>query len=865
MIKVQTSQSAPESRENPTSIDQTLAELNPTKSEQLSATTDPNPESAVSEQRQSPVDRFRGFSISKKKPGATSTTDLPRSGSSGVGGLGALFGTNSSKGSLKLQQETESTQSLPQEQEKQESAVESSSTPIKIGTRQQRIDTTLPSTPPNVGTPTTFVTPPTPTDSQYRFESPKKGKESPTTAQEKNNLSAFNSFARRGRQSNLPSSKLSNAVSAPLLTPHIEETKTPGGSLTAPTGSSGFFSSVFTAAQNAANQLSNTINNSSVAPKTKQSESEAFPALEEEEVIPGTGDQSPAEELGEKKQLAVETLGTGDLSLSHLGISDDSDPSPMTSKLDVSDTASQGPGQMPAPDDAAQKAEENAAARAVSVAYEKPVVSMVSQAQGGRPDSIVSADGDERSGVQTPPRAMSGVFGGNDIKRSGSVRSRISERTKRRHRGSSATTGGTLAAAISASTAALANPGAGAPGHRLTGFAVASGKRNKDFHQLFRSVPEDDYLIEDYSAALQRDILLHGRIYISEGHICFSSNILGWVTNLVISFDEIVSVEKKSTAVIFPNAIVIQTLHARNIFASLVARDSTYDLIIGIWKISHPNLKSSLNGVAIDDATKGDKTEKTDSVESDEEEDDASSDDVYDEDAEDASDMGSFTEAGGNGSIAGSDYADAASRKTSAVPQTVPTSSSAPPGLANADAVVTGAAVGADYPGQPTHAPTECGDDGSHYEKPLTDTTVPAPLGKVYNMLFGPASGAFMRKWLVEDQKSRELEYEDDKTGMDNDHKTFTYSYIKPLNAPVGPKQTKCIVTCTLEQFDLEKAVSVNCSTQTPDVPSGSIFTTKTRYCLMWGPGNSTRMIANCTIEWTGKSWLRGTFHSLLP
>ncbi|RJE16664.1 GRAM domain protein, partial [Aspergillus sclerotialis] len=61
---------------------------------------------------------------------------------------------------------------------------------------------------------------------------------------------------------------------------------------------------------------------------------------------------------------------------------------------------------------------------------------------------------------------------------------------------------------------------------RLTGFAVASKKRNRDFHQLFRSVPEDDYLIEDYSCALQREIILAGRIYVSEGHICFSSNIL---------------------------------------------------------------------------------------------------------------------------------------------------------------------------------------------------------------------------------------------------------------------------------------------------------------------------------------------------
>jgi len=84
---------------------------------------------------------------------------------------------------------------------------------------------------------------------------------------------------------------------------------------------------------------------------------------------------------------------------------------------------------------------------------------------------------------------------------------------------------------------------------------------------------------------------------------------------LVISFDEVVSVEKKSTAVVFPNAIVIQTLHARNVFASFLTRDTTYDLIIGIWKISHPNLKSSLNGVTLDgEAGTGDKTEKAESV-----------------------------------------------------------------------------------------------------------------------------------------------------------------------------------------------------------------------------------------------------------
>jgi GRAM domain len=76
----------------------------------------------------------------------------------------------------------------------------------------------------------------------------------------------------------------------------------------------------------------------------------------------------------------------------------------------------------------------------------------------------------------------------------------------------------------------------------ITGFAVQSGKRNRDFHALFKSVEESDYLIEgiclpysidiDYSCALSKEILVQGRMYISEHYICFNSNIFGWVTNV---------------------------------------------------------------------------------------------------------------------------------------------------------------------------------------------------------------------------------------------------------------------------------------------------------------------------------------------
>ncbi|KAI5885358.1 GRAM-domain-containing protein, partial [Schizophyllum commune H4-8] len=121
-----------------------------------------------------------------------------------------------------------------------------------------------------------------------------------------------------------------------------------------------------------------------------------------------------------------------------------------------------------------------------------------------------------------------------------------------------------------------------------TGFAVASSKRNADFHELFPAVPEGDYLIEDYGCALQREILIQGRLYISENHICFHANIFGWITDLIVPICEIVSLEKKMTAFVIPNALQISTRQSKYTFASFLARDTTYDVIFNIWRLVKP-------------------------------------------------------------------------------------------------------------------------------------------------------------------------------------------------------------------------------------------------------------------------------------
>ena len=750
-----------------------------------------------------------------------------------------------------------------------------------------------PRTPPDnlPRTPLTTITPPTPVDRQKTDypQSAKSGEfsiaeggKSPSAVHSPAGTSIGHRRSRSDSATHQPS-KLSNSMTAPL-TPMIEESSRPTSRTTSGNSQGtpgGFFSSVFVAAQNAANTLSNTIGNnnnpsrpSSGTGATEDNENKA------PEITSVVTNQRDVEPTSVPKKLAIDTIGSGDLSLSHLGITTDALSTATTAKSPALTKDGQNDrgraGQPVHQHEAAARAEDASAARAVSAAYEPKSADDTGSTPTAE-DSVPAVKSrsiyESSLGDKTPPNGSIFEGDGGGILRSGSLRSKVDRATKKHRNSSAATSGTTIGAAIAASHSMLGSPVMSSLVPKSTGFAVASKKRNRDFHALFRSVPEDDYLIEDYSCALQRDIILAGRIYISEGHICFSSNILGWVTTLIMSFDEVVSVEKENTAVVFPNAIAIQTLHARHTFRSLLSREATYDLLIGIWRVNHPSLQSSENGVKIMNGGTGSKTEKLDPIESEEgSEDSEAEEEVYDEDEEDDDEeAGSFMETL-NDSQAGSEIPEpqqskAVMRKASALGIVAGQAGSLPipgdgKGAEKAAAVVTATT---DFPGPATHPPTECADSATHYEKLLKDEVIAAPLGKIYGMIFGNHSGAFVSRFLLDEMKAIDLQFDDDKKGLTEENRTRSYSYIKPLGGSIGPKQTKCLTTENLDALDLEKAVSVTVTTQTPDVPSGNLFTTKTRYCLMWGPNNSTRLIVCYTIEWTGKSWLRSTYPCSLP
>ncbi|TFK18705.1 hypothetical protein FA15DRAFT_675088 [Coprinopsis marcescibilis] len=332
----------------------------------------------------------------------------------------------------------------------------------------------------------------------------------------------------------------------------------------------------------------------------------------------------------------------------------------------------------------------------------------------------------------------------------------------------------------------------------VTGFAVASNKRNADFHELFPNISEADYLIEDYGCALQREILIQGRLYISENHVCFHANIFGWITDLAIPIGEIIALEKKMTAFVIPNAIQITTRQAKYSFASFLSRDTTFDVIYNIWRLSRPDDVQSIG-----------------------------------------SGRGSLEAGTGSGSLINGVEGGGVG-----VRAVVNMMNGVDPATTGSKPIVRKATTCA------------CGREGKHYSETALEAVFPGSPEKIHNLIF--ASG-FIKDFLVVDQKLLEIQMSD-WMPVPNDPKLLTrnMSYIKPLYASMGPKQTKCEIRDETEHIDFDEYVSTLTTTRTPDVPSGGVFSVKTRTCITWASPVTTKVRVTTQVEWTGRSFIKG-------
>lgn len=92
---------------------------------------------------------------------------------------------------------------------------------------------------------------------------------------------------------------------------------------------------------------------------------------------------------------------------------------------------------------------------------------------------------------------------------------------------------------------------------------------------------------------------------------------------------------------------------------------------------------------------------------------------------------------------------------------------------------------------------------------------------------------------------------------------TRKISFIKPLNNPIGPKQTKCYITEKILTGDPENYCQIETNVLTPDVPSGTSFEVVVMHCLMIYKSNMTRHVITSKINWSKSSWLKGTIEGV--
>ncbi|KAM6989812.1 uncharacterized protein LKV04_009401 [Tautogolabrus adspersus] len=102
-------------------------------------------------------------------------------------------------------------------------------------------------------------------------------------------------------------------------------------------------------------------------------------------------------------------------------------------------------------------------------------------------------------------------------------------------------------------------------------------KHDKNFHKLFPDIPELEKLTHAFTCAMQKEVPYHGKLYISEHHVCFHSSVLLKDTKVAISGCSVKEVKKYNSAL---SMLSIKTTDGKKFsFVSLRNRELCYKLL----------------------------------------------------------------------------------------------------------------------------------------------------------------------------------------------------------------------------------------------------------------------------------------------
>lgn len=399
-----------------------------------------------------------------------------------------------------------------------------------------------------------------------------------------------------------------------------------------------------------------------------------------------------------------------------------------------------------------------------------------------------------------------------------------------------------------------------------TPFHYANAERNSEFHALFKNVPPEDRLLDDFGCALSREFLYQGRIYVSESHLCFSSSLLGWIAKVVTPFKDITYMEKTSTAGLFPNAISIETEKGKTQFNGFISRDSAFSLLKEVWSrallaqgedensewspgADHHNTDNGF-GSRYTDLVRGNGPPSRTSFVSE-------NDSIIEDAIRSVDDYTSFHYLNDE-NASGEDEEDEYDEDVDEISQK------------DRSGIVE------EKIGYRLKPKVDYTYDGPYYarettfrynpednnETILAEVELNAPPGLVFQLIFSEANPSFWHEFF-KSQDSSQFSHigRFDQANQEGQHfREFTYA--KGLHFPVGPKSTRCVVQETILHLDYADYINVLNITKTPDVPSGGSFSTRTRYMFRWASETTSILQISYWVEWTASSWIKSMVES---
>lgn len=396
---------------------------------------------------------------------------------------------------------------------------------------------------------------------------------------------------------------------------------------------------------------------------------------------------------------------------------------------------------------------------------------------------------------------------------------------------------------------------------------VSHRSKSELFHKLSKNMAPEEVLISDYSCALQRDILVHGRLYLSQTWLCFYANIFGWETLVTIKWTDITAITKEKTAKLIPNAIQILTGTDKLFFSTFVAREVSYTVLFRIWQnalLGQPMLPDDLRNICKRKATSGGEIRDEGSA-------------VTDDHVETGDEM---VEAEENKSFNStcepmeSDISKNGGKREQTIGGIGPhcetsddipytdTSTSSKHQLHTS--YIPYSMEEANGEGETTTDNDDSEDDqlltdhvdnvlcpchDNHVGKEYADEEFNFDVDALYEHLFSQESD--MMKTVFAQQKFKNTKYTPYQEEADGSH-SQVLTYDIPLNYSIGPKQCKTINKHYMSKENTPGSFYViKTESTTPGVPYGDSFQVSTQYCITRASGNRSRLRITSTTVYT--------------